>query len=57
MTTAQGDGSGQATGAGSEQQLNQVENAMVDWGSSDVHTSSRPGAPETRQSPNVNRNK
>lgn len=57
MMTKQGDGSGQGADAGSEQQASQVENTMTDWGSSSLHTSSRPGAPETRQSPNAGRNK
>lgn len=50
MATGRGDQNTQAQGSGSEpQQTGQTENTLVDWGSSSIHTSSKPPASETRR--------
>jgi hypothetical protein len=51
MATERGDENAQAQGSGSEPQISQTENTMVDWGASSIHTSSKPPASETRRRP------
>lgn len=51
MATERGDQDAQSQGSGSELQTSQTENTMVDWGTSSIHTSSKPPASETRQHP------